>query len=90
MVMAHFIKREVETLFIHRFSHGTMPFSFIFKNSFHYHVLCGLNFAYWLYGPWSAEGTPNIERGELFTWACIAVYTVRTNNTLFSYHIIGY
>ncbi|KAJ3476755.1 hypothetical protein NLI96_g10946 [Meripilus lineatus] len=31
MVMLHFLKREYETLFVHRFSHGTMPFAYIFR-----------------------------------------------------------
>ncbi|RHZ82185.1 hypothetical protein Glove_113g48 [Diversispora epigaea] len=74
LIMAHFIKREAETFFVHRFSHSTMPFKFIFKNSFHYHVLCGLNLAYWLYGPWGAAGTPGSEHSKWFTWTCIAVY----------------
>jgi very-long-chain enoyl-CoA reductase len=30
-VLLHFLKREVETLFVHRFSHGTMPFAYIFR-----------------------------------------------------------
>ena len=33
MIMLHFIKREWETLFVHRFSHGTMPFRNIFRKS---------------------------------------------------------
>ncbi|KAJ2160220.1 3-oxo-5a-steroid 4- dehydrogenase [Coemansia sp. RSA 552] len=58
LIMGHFIKREAETAFVHRFSHGTMPLINVFKNSFHYHMLSGLNLAYWIYSPASAHGTP--------------------------------
>jgi len=34
---AHFIKRELETAFVHRFSNGTMPFFNLIKNSFIYY-----------------------------------------------------
>ncbi|KAJ1887880.1 3-oxo-5a-steroid 4- dehydrogenase [Kickxella alabastrina] len=57
LVMAHFVKRELETAFVHRFSHGTMPLMNVFKNSFHYHMLSGLNLAYWVYAPASGQGT---------------------------------
>lgn len=51
MIMLHFIKREYETLFVHRFSASTMPFFNIFKNSFFYWAISGLLCAYSIYHP---------------------------------------
>jgi very-long-chain enoyl-CoA reductase len=53
MVLAvlHFLKREYETIFVHRFSMPTMPLRNIFKNSSHYWILSGFNLAYWIYSP---------------------------------------
>ncbi|KAG9305164.1 hypothetical protein G9A89_010672 [Geosiphon pyriformis] len=75
LVLAHFIKREFETAFVHRFSHGTMPFHFVFKNSAHYHLLSGLNLAFWVYGPWNAVGTLGGKREEWYLWTCVAIWT---------------
>src|SRR5271170_4968581 len=51
MVVLHFLKREFETLFIHRFSSDTMPSVYIIRNSAHYWALSGLVFGYIVYHP---------------------------------------
>lgn len=56
LVMLHFIKRELETIHVHRFSNATMPLFNLPKNCFHYWVLGGLFVAYPLYTPGSSSG----------------------------------
>jgi len=51
MVVAHFLKREFETAFIHKFSHATMPIFNLYKNCSHYWVLGGVFLAFSAYHP---------------------------------------
>lgn len=72
-VVAHFVKREFETIFIHRFSASTMPMRNIFKNSAHYWLLSGLNLAYWIYSPTGSSAGPT---NQLLLAAGLALYAI--------------
>jgi len=82
LVIIHYIKREYETIFIHRFSNSTMPVFNLFKNSFHYWILCGINIAYFLYHP---QYTPVVS--ETTAYICAGLFILFELGNLFS-HII--
>ncbi|KAK3371865.1 3-oxo-5-alpha-steroid 4-dehydrogenase-domain-containing protein [Lasiosphaeria ovina] len=60
MFQLHFLKREYETVFVHRFSANTMPAWNIFRNSAFYWLMSGLLCALDIYRPGSLS-----ERNEL-------------------------
>lgn len=51
MALIHYLKREYETLFVHRFSNDTMPWTNILKNSAHYWAIFGFLSMYFLIHP---------------------------------------
>lgn len=53
LFLLHFAKRELETLFLHRFAANTMPAFNIFRNSAFYWLMAGLSCAWSLYAPLS-------------------------------------
>lgn len=94
-MVLHFLKREYETLFVHRFSAATMPAFNIFKNSAHYWILSGFNLAYFLYVPsnsstfawWWPKGldpeiNPAVLYGSIALWLFSEVSNYHTHVTL--------
>ena len=51
MALLHYIKRELETVFVHRFSNETMPWQSLFKNCFGYWFLFGFCTMFFLLRP---------------------------------------
>lgn len=71
MIVLHFLKREYETLAVHKFSNSTMPFFNVYKNSAHYWLLAGVNIAYWVYAPNASAAKDD---GGLVTYVGLALY----------------
>ncbi|KAJ7280367.1 3-oxo-5-alpha-steroid 4-dehydrogenase-domain-containing protein [Mycena rebaudengoi] len=89
MVLLHFSKRLLETMFVHRFSHATMPLFNLFKNSAHYYFLSGIFLAYDIYRPaFSAPAVAGTWRdGPLLTvawavWAYAQLSNLHTHLTV--------
>ncbi|EEH40654.1 synaptic glycoprotein SC2 [Paracoccidioides lutzii Pb01] len=75
LVILHFVKRELETAFVHRFGRVTMPAMYVLRNSAHYWLLSGVNIAFWIYAPTSTIATKTIESADpLLLYSGLALY----------------
>ncbi|CCF51529.1 hypothetical protein NDA11_004190 [Ustilago hordei] len=89
LAVAHYVKRELETLFVHRFSNGTMPLFNIFKNSTHYWFLSGFLLAPFIYSPWfsAASIAGTIQDNNTFIFTTVAVWVLAELSNAYT-HII--
>ncbi|KAI5853094.1 3-oxo-5-alpha-steroid 4-dehydrogenase-domain-containing protein [Morchella snyderi] len=90
----HFVKREFETTFVHRFSANTMPFNYVYRNSAHYWILSGILMALFFYTPapttagswwpssFRAENNPVVLYGGIALWVFAQLSNLATHMTL--------
>lgn len=85
LAFLHFLKREIETIYLHVFSNATMPASFIFRNSAHYWILGGLLISVFSYATPAVSPSANFLTRFLFhtndfpaanNWALTLAWTV--------------
>ncbi|WVR08123.1 hypothetical protein IAU60_005169 [Kwoniella sp. DSM 27419] len=51
LIVIHFIKRFLESAFVHRFSRATVPLSYVYRNCLYYWGICGFLIGLTLYRP---------------------------------------
>ncbi|KAJ3270980.1 3-oxo-5a-steroid 4- dehydrogenase [Borealophlyctis nickersoniae] len=74
MIILHFVKREYETLFVHRFSNATMPFRNLPKNCAHYWLVSGFVLAYPIYQPGFNGGVLGGAHSQPFVWSLVGMW----------------
>lgn len=79
-IMLHFIKRELETAYVHKFSLATMPLRNLFKNCAHYWLLSGFLVAFFIHAPSEWTNTSDLDAflysSNVFQWDNITAFAL--------------
>lgn len=86
-VLLHYVKREYETIFVHRFSNDTMPWFNIIKNSTHYWFISGVMIAYFVYHPLFTPASW-IEANPMLLWVFVGLFLVSEFNNYICHTIL--
>ncbi|KAF3934875.1 hypothetical protein ABW19_dt0203366 [Dactylella cylindrospora] len=82
MICLHYLKREIETVFVHRFSSATMPVFPMVRNCVYYWSLGGLFLGYFLYMPTKWESPDYYYYPGIAVWAFAELSNLSTHLTL--------
>lgn len=82
-LMLHFIKRELETKYIHRFSHATMPIQNIFKNSFYYWFVSGALVGLDVFRP-----NAIVDLGSSFLYVCVMLFLCAESLNFYTHYVL--
>lgn len=88
--MLHFLKREAESIWVHRFSNSTMPAFNIIKNSTHYWLLSGVLLGIGVYSPFlsTAAVAGTLRDDTVYLAACVALWVLSEAGNLWSHLIL--
>jgi very-long-chain enoyl-CoA reductase len=90
MITLHYVKRELETLFLHKFSAASMPAYMVIRNSWHYWVSGGAQLALWIYAPTGNSAKPiNDTFTKVMVYGGVVLYVIGEAVNLYCHVVLS-